>query len=150
MVIRVKLHNQCRDISSRLRIKPDLWNSKFNSVKGTLEAAKQINKLLDISRNRLFEIFTQLTDGDRVMTDDVVDMFHGKTIAKEYYLLKLITEHNKHIRSRIGKDHTKSTFQKYWAMEIRVNQYVTKQYVVPYWQSIGVRIRHKQLCYQPV
>lgn len=124
IIIRVKLHGLKRDISSGLRVNPDQWNSKFGAVKGNGEAAKQVNQLLTVSKNRLFQIFTKLSYAGDVAIDDLVDEYHGKEKPKEYQLLQLVSEHNQHIKKRIGIDYTESTFEKYWAMEVRVNQYV--------------------------
>lgn len=124
IIIRIKLLDDKRDISSGHRIPADLWNSKFNSVIGTSERARRINKLLELSRNKLYEIFTQLSYAGDVCLDDIIEKFHGRETVKECLLLKLVTEHNLHIKSRIGIDYTRSTYQKYWAMEVRVTQYV--------------------------
>lgn len=124
IVIRIKLHNQRRDISSGLRVKPDQWNSTFNTVVGNSIGAKQINKLLEVSKNRLFEIYTQMSYGGDIFIDDIVNTFQGKDAMQEKYILKLVREHNHYLETRIGKDYTKSTYQKYLAMEIRLKQFV--------------------------
>jgi len=122
--IRIKLQGASRDISTGLRVHPNLWNAKFGAVTGKTEFAKQSNQLLDICKNKLLKIFTQLCYAGEVMIDDIVTAYHGKAETKEQYLLKLVSEHNQHIKKRIGIDYTESTFEKYWAMEIRINQYV--------------------------
>jgi integrase len=124
IIIRLKLHGKTRDISSGLRVRPNQWDSKFGAVKGTGESAKQTNKLLNASRARLLNIFTQLNYAGNPSLDDLLDEFHGKRQSKDYYLLQLVTEHNDHIKKRIGIDYTESTFEKYQAMELRVTQYV--------------------------
>lgn len=124
VVIRIKLHGLKRDISSGVRVNPDQWSSKFAAVKGTSEGAKQTNQLFTVSKNRLFQLFTKLSFAGDVDIDDLVDEYHGKERPKEHQLLQLVTEHNESIKKRIGIDYTASTQQKYWAMEIRLTQYV--------------------------
>jgi integrase/recombinase XerD len=124
IVIRLKLQSKTRDISAGLRVNPANWNSKFGAVKGTREAAKQTNKLLTALKNKLLKIFSQLIYAGEVSIDDVVDEFHGKDQLKDHTLLKLVVEHNERINKRIGIDYTKSTYEKYLAMEVRVRQYV--------------------------
>lgn len=124
IIIRLKLHGTTRDISAGLRVNPVQWNSKFGAVKGTSESAKQINGQLTADKNKLLKIFTQLTYAGDVLIEDIVDAFQGNTVKKDHALLVLVSEHNKHIKNRIGIDYTESTYEKYWAMEVRITQYV--------------------------
>jgi integrase len=127
IVTRLKFQGMIRDISSGLRVKPDQWNSKHGTVKGTKDAAKQMNQLLEVTRHKLFQMFTELNYRDDFSLDDLVDKFHGRNQKTDYYLLKVVTEHNEHIKKRIGVDYAESTYEKYWAMEVRVKQYVKDQ-----------------------
>jgi hypothetical protein len=70
IIIRVKLQGSSRDISSGLRVHPDSWNHKFGAVDGKSASAKQTNQLLDICKNRMLQLFTQLSYSGDVMLDD--------------------------------------------------------------------------------
>ncbi|RYZ44640.1 MAG: site-specific integrase [Sphingobacteriales bacterium] len=124
IIVRLKHRNICRDMSSGLRINPEKWNSKTCRVQGRGDEVKQINQLLETIRTRLFEIYTNMSRDEDFTLDDVIDEYSGNAQQKEQLLLKLVTEHNQSIHRRIGIDYTRSTYQKYWAMEIRLTQYV--------------------------
>jgi integrase len=124
IIVRLKLKNICRDISSGLRINPDRWNSKTCRVQGRGDDAKQLNQLLETIRTRLYDIYANMCKDDDLTLDDVIDEYSGIAAQKEHLLLKLVKEHNQHIHHRIGIDYTRSTYQKYWAMEVRINQFV--------------------------
>jgi integrase len=124
LVIRIKLRGLKRDISSGLKIDPNQWSSTFGAMRGKSEASKQINSLLTLSKNKLLQIFTQLSYSDEFTIDDVVELYHGKPEQRLPQLLKLVEEHNGSIKKRIGIDYTESTHEKYSAMEVRLKQYV--------------------------
>lgn len=125
IIIRIKLQEQKRDISTGLRIDPDHWNSRFGAAKGKTESARQINDLITLSKNKLFKIFTQVSYAGEVHIDEIVELFHGKQHQKQPQLLELVTEHHQQIKKRVGIDYTESTLEKYSAMAVRITQYVT-------------------------
>lgn len=124
IVMRIKLQGSKRDISTGLRIDSEKWNSTPGLAQGTSAKAQQINELLSLARNKMLKLFAQFSYAGDVDVDGLVSLYHGKVKSKLPNLLHLVTEHNKQIQKRIGIDYARSTFEKYWAMEMRINQYV--------------------------
>ena len=124
IIIRLKLHGKTRDISSGLRTDPDKWDSKFGAVNGSTKEAKQINQLLTASKNKLLQLFANSNYTTEFHIDDLVSEFQGKNQKTDHFLLRLAAEHNQQIKKRIGIDYAPSTYEKYCAMEVRLNQYV--------------------------
>jgi len=131
VIIRVKLHGLSKDITSGVRVNPARWDSKFAVVKGKSTADKQVNDLLNLTKHRFLQIFTQLSYDGEITLDQIVETFHGEQPKRRHLLLRLVQEHNQHIKKRIGIDYTQSTYEKYWAMEIRINQYVKQSLEKP-------------------
>lgn len=124
IICRLKLYNTVRDCSTGLKVNIDKWNSQNCLVSGKTDEAKRVNGLLESMRSKYFQLFTALNRSGDLELDDLIDTYNGKDRKKEFGLLKLVTEHNQHIKKRIGVDYAESTYEKYWAMEVRVTQFV--------------------------
>jgi integrase len=124
IIMRLKLRGKTRDISTGLRSDPDKWDPKSGRVKGKSEHAKQINELLISSKNKVLQLFAKSNYSADRDIDDIIQEYRGDDQTKRYFLLKLVLEHNKQIKTRIGIDHAVSTYEKYCAMELRLNQFV--------------------------
>lgn len=124
IIIRLKLHNTVRDISTGLRIDPANWNSEKHLVRGRNDFTNNLNSILESIKTKYFQIFASLSQTGDFTLDDIIDCFNGKQASKDISLLKLVSEHNNSIKRRIDIDYTESTYEKYLAMEVRINQFV--------------------------
>lgn len=111
--MRITYNGQRAEISTMRKILISKWNSKSNNVIGQSSEAKQINRTLDIMKNRVHEIHQSLLiskeDLDALL---IKNTYLGRTEVRKL-ILEMFEEHNSRMEKLIGKEYSYRTLQRY-------------------------------------
>ncbi|NDW10051.1 site-specific integrase [Dysgonomonas sp. 520] len=88
--------NQVRTkIQLSRKVKPELWNKKFQMVEGDDVETKDINAFIELTRTKLYECQTKLMARNIPVTAETIkDLYTGKIKDKSTSLVTLYQEHN--------------------------------------------------------
>ncbi|WP_119079606.1 site-specific integrase [Chitinophaga alhagiae] len=99
---RITIDADEKEVSLREIVTHDKWDPVSETVKGKSQEAKDFNIFIDKVRNKLTNIFRELSDvQEAVSSQEVKDAYTGKT-KKEYTVLKLIDSYIKKVERRLA------------------------------------------------
>lgn len=111
------------------KVKPSLFDTKKQVVKGKGEDVKDINEYLQLMKNKVYESQTKLIKLDMsVTTQNVKDMFLDKITAKQFTLLELYNEHNRDMIKKVGKSIVEATYRKHVVTVVQLKEFMLSEY----------------------
>jgi len=127
--LRITFNGKRAEVSTMLKVPLSKWNAKANKVIGYSIEARQNNRQLDIIKNRVYEIYQNLSK-------DNSNIISAKTIRDEYIgankkqklILELFIEHNLRMERLLGKDFSYRTLQRYKTTKKHLGKFIENNY----------------------
>lgn len=128
IMVRVTVNSERTVFSSKLTIRPELWDQKTNKAVGTTKEVKEINKILDDIRATIRNHYYELDRYDAVVTaEKVKNAFLGIT-ARTESLLNLFKEFMDECNALKGISRSDATIQKYDRCYRRTIEFLKSKY----------------------
>ena len=119
-----------QQFSTRLYIRPEIWDKDAQCVRGTSEDAVLINRRLQDITVELKSIERKLYEADgNVSLDEIYSLYKNKT-ANEHTLCGIFRERIKRMESLVGKEYSPSTLQKFREVFAHVERYIQNLYKI--------------------
>lgn len=126
--MRITYNGHRAEVSTMRKIPLAKWNSKGNNIIGQSSEAKQINRTLDIMKNRVHEIHQSLLlskeDLDVVL---IKNTYLGRTEVRKS-ILEMFDEHNSRMERLLGKEYSYRTLQRYNTTKKHLETFIFSQY----------------------
>lgn len=127
--LRITVNGKRTEVSTMLKVPLSKWNAKANRVIGYSIEARQNNRQLDIIKNRIYDIYQNLSKDD-------MNIISAKTIRDEYIgankkqklILELFIEHNLRMERLVGKDFSYRTLQRYKTTKKHLGKFIENNY----------------------
>ena len=117
-----------QQFSTRLYIRPEIWDKDAQCVRGTSEDAVLINRRLQDITVELKSIERKLYEADgNVSLDEFYSLYKNNT-ANEHTLCGIFRERIKRMESLVGKEYSPSTLQKFREVFAHVERYIQNLY----------------------
>ncbi|WP_299153145.1 site-specific integrase [uncultured Christiangramia sp.] len=111
--LRITYDGKRSEVSTLRKVSLSKWNSKANKVGGSSIEAKQVNRNLDIIKNRIYEIYQKYLDNEEdISAVKIKDEFLGNNNIHKS-ILQMFEEHNTRMEKLVGKDYSFRTLQRY-------------------------------------
>lgn len=128
IMVRVSVNGEKTAFSSKLTIRPELWDQSKNRAVGTTKEVKEINKILDDIRATIRNHYYELDRYDAVVTaEKVKNAFLGIT-ARTESLLNLFKEFMDECNALKGISRSDATIQKYDRCYRRTIEFLKSKY----------------------
>ncbi|WP_298245910.1 site-specific integrase [uncultured Christiangramia sp.] len=111
--LRITFNGKRVELSTMRKVPLAKWNTKANKVSGTSAEAKQINRNLDIIKNRIYEIYQKLLDNDEDISISRIKEEYLGNNSKHKSIIEMFEEHNMRMAKLVGKDYSFRTLQRY-------------------------------------
>ena len=113
--LRLTVAGERVEFTTRRYIKPDRWNPDTQKMTGTNEEARVFNHYLKTLEQKVFEEHRVMLDTKvSVTAENLRDRLLGKNDIKcSKMLVPISKEHNKRIKSLIGKEYAAGTLERY-------------------------------------
>jgi len=126
--LRITYDGRRSEISTLRKVTLSKWNSKANKVGGSSIEAKQVNRNLDIIKNRIYEIYQKFLDnGEEITAVKIKDEFLGNNDTHKS-ILQMFEEHNMRMEKLIGKDYSFRTLQRYKTTKKHLSAFITSSF----------------------
>jgi site-specific recombinase XerD len=128
---RVTVDGKRAEISLKKKLNLKKWDVRTGFMKGSGEDVRITNKYINEVSNELFEIYMDFNrNGKTVSADDIKIKFTGQVDVDVpgRSLLEVFDEHNREIKSLVGKDYVKATVTKYKTIRGKVSDYIVMKY----------------------
>ncbi|WP_026837146.1 site-specific integrase [Gillisia sp. JM1] len=111
--LRITYEGRRVELSTLRKVSLLKWNSKANKVSGSSAEAKQVNRNLDIIRNRIHEIYQKFLDkGEDISAIKIKNEFLGNNEDSKF-ILEMFEDHNVKMEQLVGKEYSFRTLQRY-------------------------------------
>jgi len=126
--LRITYDGKRAEASTMRKIPITKWNAKANKVGGTSVEAKQINRNLDILRNRIYDVYQRFLDNKEGVTAvKIRDEFLGNNDANKS-ILEMFEDHNSRMSKLVGKDFSFRTLQRYQTTQKHLRAFISSSY----------------------
>ncbi|QQM28513.1 site-specific integrase [Elizabethkingia sp. M8] len=109
-------------------IDPKLWNTKEGKATGKSAESSEINALLEKTKAGIHKIYREVQERENAVSAEKVKNIFLGIDSKQYMLLKAFDEHVEENFNLIGKRITKSTYNRYYYLRVRLSEFLTEKY----------------------
>lgn len=129
IMVRITINKEQTQFSSKLQIRPDLWDTANGKVSGRSAEAISINRLLETMRVKIDEIYHRhLNDYGYVLPEKIKNILLGIDTDKKKMLLEYFQEHNEFYLLKIGRDTSQVTHGRYELTKTRLKEFLKAEY----------------------
>ncbi|GGW93413.1 site-specific recombinase XerD [Salegentibacter mishustinae] len=126
--LRITYEGKRAEASTMRKVNLSKWNAKANKMSGTSAEAKQVNRNLDIIKNRIYEIYQKfLENGEEITAVNIKDEFLGKN-KDDKRILKIFEDHNLRMEKLVDKDYSFRTLQRYKTTKKHLTNFISSSY----------------------
>ncbi|SHG14428.1 Site-specific recombinase XerD [Salegentibacter echinorum] len=126
--LRITYKGKRAEASTMRKVPLSKWNAKANKMNGASAEARQLNRQLEIIKNRLYEIYQKLQNsGEAISASLLKDIFIGNDDSKKG-ILEMFEEHNLRMKKLVGKDYSFRTLQRYKTSKKHLTNFILKNY----------------------
>lgn len=126
--LRITVNGSRVELATHQSCEPERWNSHAQRAKGTTEASRSLNALLDTLERKVHDARRTLIESETSITAEAIkNVLTGKS-ERSYMLLDIFEQHNKQIAALIGKDFSPATVRKYGTTLDHVRSFLKEKY----------------------
>ncbi len=126
--MRLTINGKRAEISAHREVSPAEWDPRSQIVTGRKEDAREINNHLAVMKTRVLASFSKLELNEKLVTPEMIKNDLLGIAEKPRSLMQIIREHNKDVKTLIGKGYAKGTWLKYQTMERHVSEFLQWRY----------------------
>jgi site-specific recombinase XerD len=127
---RVTINGQRIELSAHREVALLEWDSKAQMVIGKSQEAREINNQVTVMKSKLLTCQSKLEARGVAVTAEAVKLEFAGIVERPRMLLSIITQHNKDIKTLIGKDYAKATWVKYETTKKHVEEFLQWKYSI--------------------
>ncbi len=128
IMIRITINGEIAQLSSKLQVNPDLWDTKTGKVKGRTAEANDINRQLDNLKSAIDKFHTKQFDEFGYVTPEKIKNNILGIDRKYKTLLEYFDMHNKQYAVKVGYSTSNITYNRYQLLRDRVETYLKENY----------------------
>ena len=126
--LRITYDGKRAEASTLRKVPVAKWNAKANKVVGSSAEAKQINRNLDIIKNRIYDVYQRFLDNEEEVTaTKIKDEFLGINNVQKTILI-MFADHNARMERLVGKDFSFRTLQRYKTTKKHLAAFISSSY----------------------
>lgn len=112
--VRITLHGNRSEFSTKKYIDPKKWDDKAMRVRGNTEEARIINGYLDSLRNKIIQTELHFQyQSEAVTLLQFMNVLRGRSTGRERTIIPIFEDHNKRVQGLLGTDFAPDTYQRY-------------------------------------
>ncbi len=127
IMTRITINGDNTNFSSKLTVKPELWDTKEGKVTGKSKVANELNRLMSEMASSIRQMFFDMSRYETVTAEKLRNAFMG-IVPADQTLIGMFTEHVEECRSLLGISKTPATIQKYDRTLRRVKEFIKFKY----------------------
>ena len=155
---KLKLGTDETQLSSGLRVHPKTWDSNTGRVVGKFKGASDINKEIELDKQKLKRIFLELKEKkEEVSLRQLKEIYQGRDPSRKS-LLEVVEYHNEMMRTEVGKTYSQRTYLQYTYLLDKIKHFlvvskkpitislkeVDHQFITEFTTYMKVKLNNKQ------
>jgi len=126
--LRITYDGRRAELSTMRKVSLSKWNAKANKVSGSSVEAKQVNRNLDIIKNRIYEIYQRLLDNEEDISAEKIKNEYSGNNNMQKSILEMFEEHNNRMDRLVGKDYSFRTLQRYKTTKKHLASFISSSF----------------------
>lgn len=126
--MRITVNGVRVEIGTKQACAHERWNNAAQRVKGTNEASRSINTMLDTLERQVHEARRVLIEAHKPITADNLKKVLTGQVEKPKMLLEVFTEHNKQMATLAGREYSPATVTRYETTLGHVRSFLQSKY----------------------
>ncbi len=119
------------ELSTMRKVPVDKWSTSGNKFIGHSAKARDINRHLELLREKVYKVYEDLATKDEHITAvKIRDIFLGKEKYKRL-ILEIFKDHNSHMERLLGKEFSPRTLQRYETTRNHIQKFIELNYKEP-------------------
>lgn len=116
------------ELSTMRKVPVDKWNTSGNKVDGQSANSREINRHLELLKEKVYKVYQDLVIKDEHITAiKIRDIFVGKEKYKRL-ILEIFKDHNSHMERLLEKEYSPRTLQRYETTRNHLQKYIELNY----------------------
>ncbi len=129
IMVRITVNGEQVQFSSKLQIKPELWDTKNGKAVGKGAESMKTNRLLEAISAKANELYhKQLSEYGYVLPEKIKNIILGVDSDRRKMLLEHFDEYNEFYVLKIGKDTSQITANRYKLTKLRLQEFLKAEY----------------------
>ncbi len=128
--LRITINGQRLEISTQRYIEWAKWSPLQGKAKGTSEEARSLNSYLDIVRGKIYDHQRDLMHAGEIVSVESVKARLLGTDVRQRMLLPIFQEHNRRMKSLIGTEYAKGTWERFETTLEHLRNFLQEKYKV--------------------
>jgi integrase len=124
--MRVTIQGQVFEKSLGLYIKPELWDSRGNCVKGNSALCSEFNEQIQHERAKIYKAKRLIEENEIPLTIQTLKDKYETNGEVKRYILQLFDKHNEEMEAIIGKGSSNATVKRYKTVRKLLAEYIMK------------------------
>jgi len=126
--LRLTVNHCSHEMAIKRSIPPDMWDSRKGRAKSNWSNSSGINEYLMSVQSQIFRLRQTLEERSEELSPQVIlDDLRGKSTQTQT-ILEVFRTHNQEMRSLIGIDYSKSTYDKYEVSMRHLSKFISGKY----------------------
>jgi len=128
--MRITVNEIRAEVATKRSCDPDKWNAAAGRAKGLKEEIKSLNAYLDLLQAKVYAAQHDLIEKGIDVSSELIKNKLAGIEEQPHLLIDVIKDHNKNIKSLIGKGYAKGTWTKYETTLKHIEAFLKKKYKV--------------------
>ncbi|MGW9685464.1 site-specific integrase [Flagellimonas sp. 2504JD1-5] len=126
--LRVTVNGKRSEMSLQRKASPEKWDPKKGRVRGTVPSTLELNRFLDGTVSRVYQIQGEfISDGIPYTSDMVLNAFQGKGNGQKT-LLSIYGDHNEELSELVGREFSSGAYQRHLRTAKHLQAFIEKEY----------------------
>lgn len=125
--MRITINGERAHLSIQRKIDPKRWNNS-GRAKGNKDDIKELNNYLDILKNKVYTIRTDLIERNEIITADKVKNEYLGNGKRQKTVVEVFKFHNEKVKELVGKDYSSGTLDRYEVAFKHICEFIKYKY----------------------
>ncbi len=126
--MRITVDGKTSDIQIKRSAPVEHWNQPKECVRGKGRNVEELNRYIEATRVRLYQIYRELEENNKVITAERIKNIYYGNGETQRTLLQVFAEHNAQCQQLIGKDYVFKTVQRYESTVRYLKEFMQRKY----------------------
>lgn len=128
LYLRITINGRRAEITAQRAVSITEWDPKSQSATGRSTEAWEINNHPTVLKSKILACYNKLELSQTAVTVEMVKMDLLGIVEKPRLLMEIIREHNKEIKTLIGKGYAEGTWLEYNTVEMHIKEFIQWKY----------------------
>ena len=126
--MRITLNGKRSELSIQHKVEIELWYTGAGRAKGNTQEAKNLNRLMDTIKNKVYTHYRELVEKNKVISAKSLKNAYLGIEERNITLIEIFRNHNEQVRELVGQEYAFNTLKRYQTAFRHIKKFLKYQY----------------------